>query len=59
MKLSLIYLLIMWVWVIGAWLWTYVAATKGEPRFLWVAGVYGLVGILNGFTALAYQHSGR
>lgn len=59
MTLSVLYLIIMWVWFIGAELWIFTAMRRDEPRLLWVVGMYVLVALVNGMTALAYQHAGQ
>lgn len=59
MKLSIVYLILMWVWWAGAQLWIYASIKSENPKLLWVAGLYGLVMLLDGLTALAYQAQGQ
>lgn len=59
MSLSVVHLIIMWIWFLGAEIWIFTAMKSDNPRLLWVAGLYSLVALLNGFSALAYQHSGQ
>lgn len=59
MNLSVFYLILMYVWFIGAEIWIFTAMRRDEPKLLWIAGLYGLVMILNGVTALAYYAQGQ
>jgi len=59
MKLSILYLIIMWVWCAGAQLWIFASLKQDNPKLLWVAAIYGLVMVLNGVTALSYQAAGQ
>lgn len=57
--MSVFYLIIMWVWVIGATIWLLGWAENGGGFRLGMAGMYMFVALLNGMAAITYQAQGQ
>ena len=59
MSLSVFYLIIMWLWFIGAEIWIFTAMRTENNRYLAVAAIYGLVMLVYGGMALMYEARGQ
>lgn len=59
MDLAMVYVVIMWLWTIGAYIWVLAAMKSDNTKFFLVAGMYALMALINGMVALTLSAHGQ